>query len=249
MCMSKLIYNYHTHTSRCGHAIGEDEEYIKKAIDLGIKRLGISDHIFFPGFNEPGVRGNYEQLDEYLNTFRNFREKYKDKVEMKIGFEAEYFPSYREYYFDLIKKGDIEYLILGQHYGEFDGKFRPYYENIMRYAEDVKEAVSLGIFKYVAHPDHFLLGVKSWDEECEKVARIIFEACEKSNTPIEINILGIRQHRPYPCKEFFKLSKEYKLKYVLGVDAHNPNDFNQPDIDKAFEYLNELGIDIIDLHI
>ena len=25
--------NYHTHTKRCGHAIGEDEEYVVNAIE------------------------------------------------------------------------------------------------------------------------------------------------------------------------------------------------------------------------
>ena len=26
--MDNLEYNYHTHTSRCGHAFGKDEEYV-----------------------------------------------------------------------------------------------------------------------------------------------------------------------------------------------------------------------------
>ena len=42
-----MDYNYHTHTYRCGHAIGEDEEYIKVSIQNGIKHLGFSDHIPF----------------------------------------------------------------------------------------------------------------------------------------------------------------------------------------------------------
>ena len=30
-----MDYNYHTHTSRCGHATGSDEEYVKRAIEQG----------------------------------------------------------------------------------------------------------------------------------------------------------------------------------------------------------------------
>ena len=37
--------NYHTHTTRCYHASGKDEEYVKAAIKAGIKELGFSDHI------------------------------------------------------------------------------------------------------------------------------------------------------------------------------------------------------------
>ena len=45
-----MDYNYHTHTARCGHAVGEDEEYVKRAIECGIKYMGFSDHapIRFP---------------------------------------------------------------------------------------------------------------------------------------------------------------------------------------------------------
>ena len=43
------MYNYHTHTSRCGHAIGEDEEYVIEAINASYKGIGFSDHVMLPG--------------------------------------------------------------------------------------------------------------------------------------------------------------------------------------------------------
>ena len=247
--MNKLIYNYHTHTSRCGHAVGLDEEYVLKAIELGIKRLGFSDHIFFPNIHQARVRMDEDEVENYLSSIHRLKEKYKDQIEIKVGFEAEYIPMFIDRHIELLKEKKIDYLILGQHFGQFGEEIKPYYENVVRYALDVKEAVELGIFSYVAHPDHFLLGVKQWNADCEKAARIIFEVCENTNTPIEINILGMRENKPYPCYEFFKLSKEYKLRYVLGVDAHNPNDFNQDDIDKAFAFLDKLDIKISDLKI
>ncbi len=39
-----FTYNYHTHTSRCGHAGGSDEEYVQAAIKAGYQILGFSDH-------------------------------------------------------------------------------------------------------------------------------------------------------------------------------------------------------------
>lgn len=36
--------NYHTHTTRCMHAIGSEEEYILAAISAGYTELGFSDH-------------------------------------------------------------------------------------------------------------------------------------------------------------------------------------------------------------
>ena len=35
--------NYHTHTKRCNHAVGEDEEYVLSAIENGYKVLGFAD--------------------------------------------------------------------------------------------------------------------------------------------------------------------------------------------------------------
>ena len=36
--------NYHTHTNRCMHATGSDEDYVLSAIKGGYQELGFSDH-------------------------------------------------------------------------------------------------------------------------------------------------------------------------------------------------------------
>lgn len=46
-----MTVNLHTHTYRCGHATGTEEEYILRAIENRIKVMGFSDHRFYP-FNE-----------------------------------------------------------------------------------------------------------------------------------------------------------------------------------------------------
>ena len=42
-----MLANYHTHTKRCNHALGEDREYVEAAIKAGLKVLGFSDHCPF----------------------------------------------------------------------------------------------------------------------------------------------------------------------------------------------------------
>ncbi len=248
--MNKLDYNYHTHTSRCGHAVGLDEEYVIKAIELGIKRLGFSDHIFLPGVYQTRTRGLYEWLDEYIASILSLKEKYKDKIDIIVGFEAEYLPSYLPYYRELLESKKIDYLILGQHYQEVDHMLKWYEEeDIVKYAYDLVEAMRTGLFTYICHPDHFLLSVKSWDSKCEKAARIIFEEAQRLGVPLEVNNLGLRQHRPYPSEEFFRISKEYNLKYVIGMDAHDPKNFSKENVEKEFEFLKKFDIEPIDLKI
>ena len=48
--------NYHTHTARCHHAMGTDEDYVQIAIQEGYTTLGFSDHAcwHYPsGFHPP----------------------------------------------------------------------------------------------------------------------------------------------------------------------------------------------------
>ena len=66
-----MIYNYHTHTKRCFHAGGEDEEYVEKAIENGVKTLGFSDHApyLFPDTNYySSFRMKTEQIFEYAES-------------------------------------------------------------------------------------------------------------------------------------------------------------------------------------
>ena len=39
-----MIANYHTHTTRCNHATGTEEEYVQSALERGLEILGFSYH-------------------------------------------------------------------------------------------------------------------------------------------------------------------------------------------------------------
>ena len=66
-----MLTNYHTHTTRCGHAEGTEEEYILTALRCGYKVLGFSDHTPWayatPGFVSR-IRMLPSQLDDYVLT-------------------------------------------------------------------------------------------------------------------------------------------------------------------------------------
>ena len=89
-----MNYNYHTHTYHCGHALGRPEEYIKNAIDFGIKYLGFSEHGPYPFEGE--WRGmhviRFSEVPIYFAELEALRQKYRNDIEINIGFEIEYFP-------------------------------------------------------------------------------------------------------------------------------------------------------------
>ena len=89
-------FNYHTHTYRCGHANGTDEDYVQAAIKAGYKILGFSDHGPYKHIPSPGLRMDWEQLDDYIESLTALKEKYKDQIEIHIGLETEYYSEYHE---------------------------------------------------------------------------------------------------------------------------------------------------------
>ena len=87
--------NYHTHTVRCHHAVGDEREYIENAIDAGMKILGFSDHTpqFFKSGYVSGMRMTPDEAPEYVSCIKNLAQEYSGKIKIYTGFEAEYFPS------------------------------------------------------------------------------------------------------------------------------------------------------------
>ena len=113
-----MNYNYHTHTARCGHANGTEEEYIQRAIACGIRHMGFSDHIpcRFPDGYESYYRIPVDQVQDYFSTLNALREKYRDQIDLKIGFEMEYYPLHFDRMLANARAWGAEYLILGQHF-------------------------------------------------------------------------------------------------------------------------------------
>ena len=67
-----LTANYHAHTFRCQHAVGNERDYIEAAIKMGIKEFGFSDHIpcpFRDGYISH-IRMTMDEAPEYVKTIR-----------------------------------------------------------------------------------------------------------------------------------------------------------------------------------
>lgn len=227
-----MFTNYHTHTYRCHHAIGTDEEYVITAINNGIKILGFSDHapFTFPDGTESGYRIESSQVKSYFDSINELREKYKDKIEIHIGFEMEYYPLYFDDMINYVENLGAEYLILGQHFignehpnGKYVGSTTHGDDELKEYVDCVVSGIKSKKFLYVAHPDVFRFDTKSaaYKKEMSRLCR----AAKRYNVPLEINFLGIRDNRYYPDNSFWEIAGEIGVKVVFGVDAHSPQSF------------------------
>lgn len=255
-------FNYHTHTKRCGHADNNmtDEDFVKLFIKKGFTKIAFTDHC--PQKEKIDFRRNmrmqYSEKDEYLSSIKVLKEKYKDKIEIEIGFEVEYLPGQEENLLEL--KNETDRIILGQHFiYDTDNKNLKIFrrndftdDDLLKYAEYIKISVEKKISDIIAHPDLYMLSRKEFGSCESKVAHLICSVAEKYSVPLEINLTepvlyltGKREKIIYPCKEFWEIASEYKnLKVVYGIDAHFQNQIEL--YEKALKFTNDyIGQDVI----
>lgn len=247
-------YVYHCHTSRCSHARGSDEEYVISAIKSGVKVLCFTDHTPIPGLEQKEIRMYLHELDEYIASINELKERYKDQIEIHLGLEVEYIPSNHKYLDEYREKG-IEFFVLGEH---------GYYENneftwscnesvgrenmINRYVNYVCEAMESGYVNYFCHPDMIINGAKEYDEVMNKGFNRIIKTAIKNNITLEINCQGIKNGGGklgrYPDPQFWKMVSKYKgVKVTIGIDAHSPTALEDPtNVLRALEIAKEANI-------
>lgn len=252
-----MKYNYHTHTARCFHAKGADEEYVKAAIEAGFDEIGFSDHSpwNFEGGFVSHMRMHENDLEDYCNSVKALREKYKGKISIKLGLECEYFPKYLPWLKEMIEKHEIDYLILGHHFSKdepgvkYNGDMTEQSE-LYNFRDDLIEAMDTGLFAYIAHPDIFMRGYPVFDEVCEEISRQIIQKAIETNTPLEYNLLGFshsiadgKQGYPYP--DFWKIVGEMKPPVTVGLDAHAPEVYLDSELfEKGYNAIRELGLEV-----
>ena len=223
-----MFFNYHTHTKRCNHAIGNEREYVEHAIKDGLKILGISDHapyLFGDSDYYSYFRMQVDELFDYANTVRALQKEYEKDIRILLGFELEYYPKFHKNEMAFLKQVNPDYLILGQHLlnNELDQVITTKLttdEQLSTYVSQVLEGLATGDFLYLAHPD--LPGYHFSDEAIEREYRRLCEGAKKLRIPLELNMLGIRAKRHYPNERFYKIAKEVGNEIIIGSDAHDP---------------------------
>ncbi len=250
-----MDYNYHTHTRRCGHASGTAEEYILRAMENGIRYMGFSEHIpllFEDGSENIGVRVPVSEARDYVTELLTLREKYRDKIDISIGFESEYYPDCFDTMLADARLWGAEYLILGQHYTKPERPVKTPHAFVAtddasfleEHTNSVIEAIKTGIFTYVAHPD--VLNFTGDSELYKQAARRICRASREYQTPLELNFLGIRGGRHYPNPLFWEIAGQEQSPVTFGFDAHRAIDaYDGESLPKAMALVEQYGLNYI----
>lgn len=249
-----MLANYHTHTSRCHHATGEDREYVEAAIQAGFQILGFADHCpwIYPDKNfVSGIRMAPGEVDGYFYSLESLKKEYAKDIKIYIGFETEHCPDMLPEQDKLLEGYPLDYMICGQHFlgAEYVSFYagRPHGDEgfLKRYVDTAIDGIKSGRYLYLAHPD--LVNFTGDDAVYRTQMKRLCEVLKEQDIPVEINVLGMMEGRRYPSGRFLEIARETGNKAIIGVDAHAPDHLMRAEaIANATALAEEYDLSLID---
>jgi len=217
----------HNHTTRCNHAKGSMESYIKRAIELGIDIYGFSEHA--PMDFDEHYRLNFDEMQLYVNDVKMLQEKYKNDIKILLGYEVDYLKGHMD---KRVISAEVDYMIGSIHFlGEwgFDNpEFNREYKNKniddiwQEYFDNIESMAKTSYFDIVGHLDLIKIFNYMPKKDIRLIAAKALKAIKKSNMVLELNSAGLRK----PCKEIYPSPLLLELAYELDIpitfssDAH-----------------------------
>jgi len=217
----------HNHTTRCNHAKGSMESYIKRAIELGIDIYGFSEHA--PMDFDSYYRLKFEEMNNYSSDVLYLKEKYKDSIQILLGYEIDYLKGHMD---KRVLNTKVDYMIGSIHFLGKWGFDHPDYVNEYKkrnidyiwqeYFDNIEEMAKTSYFDIVGHLDLIKIFNYMPKKDIRLIASPALKAIKRSNMVIELNSAGLRK----PCKEIYPSSSLLEMAYELDIpitfssDAH-----------------------------
>ena len=248
------IISFHTHTERCGHAVGRVRDYLAAAHRAGIRAIGISDHAPEPT-DSHSSRMPFAHLPEYMDEVRSAAREFPD-MEVLLGAEIERFSGFgledirriyvREHAFDYRLGSVHPFLAPCESVDSEEGVLAI----VQRMVRENIEMIESGMFVCMAHPDMFGCISDVWRPEYSVLTRRLMTAALECGVFLEFNAYGLRKPKKstsagfrwqYPQLPFWAIAAEMNVPTVIGMDAHTPED-TASNWEEAASLLAGLGI-------
>ena len=217
----------HNHTTRCNHAEGTVDEYIQRAIALGIDIYGFSEHA--PMDFDPKYRLPFDEISAYTDDILQAKEKYKDHIEILLGYEVDWLEGHMS---DAVLHADVDYLIGSVHFidkwsfdnPEFIGgwKNKDIDEIWKAYFEATQAMAKSGKFDVVGHLDLIKVFKFMPKQDVRILAKNVLQAIKNSNMVIEVNTAGLRKPvgEMYPSRDLLEEAYSLNIPITFSSDAH-----------------------------
>lgn len=244
----RVLYETHSHTPLCKHAVGEPEQYASVARRRGLRGLVVTCHNPMPEGFALSSRMGIEQFDEYLSLVDRARQAWAGQLDVRLGLEADYFPGYEYWLERQLRSAEFHYVLgsVHPHLSEFKAKYwrqdpRDFQRTYFRMLADAAET---GLFDCLAHPDLVKNETSShWDpEEIMDEIRQTLDRIANAGVAMELNTSGankvIAEMNPFP--QMLKEMNARTIPVVVGSDAHVPQRVADR-FDSALDLLQSCG--------
>jgi histidinol-phosphatase (PHP family) len=259
--------NFHCH-SNLTDGKGTPEDIIKKAIELKMPALGITEHCPVPFKTEWNL--DEEIVDEYIVQINKLKKKYTGKIEIYCGMEIDYISEMQEEINSKSKIEKLDYIIGSIHFLGFlnDGQLwnidgsgelfrqgmqeifhndglllvKDYYNDVAAMIVQLKPAIIGHIDKIRLHNINDIYFPENSAYYKNKAMEIL-EIVKNSECLVEINTRGLYKHlknEPYPSCWMLKQMKQLGINVVISSDSHAPEDLLR-DFPVAVKFLQEAG--------
>ena len=226
----RILFESHSHTPLCKHAFGEPTDYAAVAHQRGLRGLIVTCHNPMPDGFSADVRMSESEFDKYLDLVAKTRDEWVDRVDVRLGIEADYFEGYEGYLEKQLASADFHFVLGSVHpqIREFREKYwdddgvevqRTYFRLLAQSAET-------GLFDSLAHPDLIKnFTAKDWDPQTILDGiRPALDRIAATGVAMELNTSGvmktISEMNPFPA-----MLVEMQIRGIpitLGADAHVP---------------------------
>jgi histidinol-phosphatase (PHP family) len=226
--MKTTRIDLHNHTARCNHAEGSIDEFIERAIELGIDIYGFSEHA--PMDFDEKYRLPFCDMQAYAEDVLAAKEKYKEEITILLGYEVDWLPGHMD---DRVLGADVDYLIGSVHFLDkwgFDNpeflngwKSRDIDEIWQAYFEATEAMARSGKFDIVGHLDLIKVFKYLPKKDIRLLAKNALLAIKSSGMVLELNAAGLRKPigEIYPSRALLEEAYTLGIPITFGSDAHS----------------------------
>ena len=252
-----MITSYHNH-SHWSDGRNSIREMALAARDAGITEFGISDHLVLvpkPFWESRFWSMPYDLFESYVRAAAAVRDELSDgNFRVRIGVEADYFPSTVELLEKMVTRYDLDYVIGAAHMVDafsVDGRLH-WWQMLSQeeqtrmwkhYLEKVRGIAGSGVFSFLAHIDlPKKYGIFMPESLCDDMEETL-QALKANGKPIEVNTAGV--DKPcgewYPGPELLRRAVELDIPLMVNADSHEVESVSRY-FGEARRKLAELGV-------
>lgn len=226
-----VLYESHSHTPLCKHAVGTPAEYAAVAESRGLKGIIITCHGPLPDGLGIDHRMAPEEFDRYVELVAAAREDFAGRVDVRLGLESDYFPGIEAWAEKLHARAPLHHVLGSVHMqvGHYRAKYftgDPFtYQKL--YFQHLAESAETGLFDTLAHPD-LVKNDSPGNWEFSRIEPDIVRALDRiarTGVAMELNTSGLLKSVPEmnPGPRMLGMIRERGIPVVLGADAHRPS--------------------------